>query len=36
MFDMEVIKQLIHVGIGKLTPIIALEYLGSMLLEKWP
>jgi len=36
MFDMEVIKQLLHAGVGELAPIVALEYLGSMLLEKWP
>jgi len=27
MFDMEVFKQLLHVGVGELTPVVALEYL---------
>jgi len=35
-FDMEVLKQLLHAGIGELTAVVALEYLGGMLLEEQP
>jgi len=35
MFDMEVIKQLLQLGVGELTPIVALEYLWSMVLTEW-
>jgi len=35
MFDMEVVKQLLHLGIGELATIVTLEYLGGMLLEEW-
>jgi hypothetical protein len=34
MFDMEIIKQFLHAGIGELTTIVALEDLGGMLLKK--
>jgi len=36
MLDMEVVKQLLHVGIGELAAVVALEYLGGMLLEERP
>jgi len=36
MFDMEVLKQLLHVGIGELATVVTLEYLGGMLLEEQP
>jgi len=36
MFDMEVVKQLLHVAVGKLATVVALEDLGSMLIEKQP
>jgi len=36
MFGMEVVKQLLHVGISELATIVTLEDLGSMFLEKWP
>jgi len=36
MFDMEVIKQLLHAGIGELAAIVTPEDLGAMLLEEWP
>jgi len=35
MLDMEVVNQLLHVGICELAAIVTLEYLGSMLLEEW-
>jgi len=35
MFDMEVVKQLLHSGVGELTAIATLEYLWGMLLEEW-
>jgi len=34
MLDMEVLKQLLHLGIGELATIVTLEYLGGMLLEE--
>jgi len=36
MLDMEVLKQLLHASIGELAAIVALEYLGGMLLEECP
>jgi len=36
MLDMEVVKQFLQLGIGELTPIVALEDLGGILLEKQP
>jgi len=35
-FDMEIIKQLLHAGIGELATVVALEYLRGMLLEEQP
>jgi len=35
MLDMEVIKQLLHEGIGELAAIVTLEELGGMLFEEW-
>jgi len=35
MLDMEVLKQLLHAGVGELTTVVALEHLGGMLLEEW-
>jgi len=34
MLDMEVVKQLLHAGIGELATIVTLEHLGGMLLEE--
>jgi len=36
MLDMEVVKQLLHAGIGEITTVSTLQHLGGMLLEKRP
>jgi len=36
MFDVEFVKELLHVGVGELTPIVTLQHLGGMLLEEQP
>jgi len=36
MLDMEVLKQLLHAGVGELATVVALEYLWGMLVEERP
>jgi len=35
MFDIEVVKQFLHAGVGELSPVVTLKHFGSMFFEKW-